>query len=325
MTAPLTIWSNAGLPAAAMELLKANIGPHRLVFAATTNASNLTPGARDPLLEQADVAYGQPDPQQVIDTPTLKWVHLTTAGYTRFDTPAMRAAMKSRRGALTNSSSVYDEPCAEHLLAMMMSLARRLPQAVVEQTTARGWPSRTLRSESTLLIGQTAIIYGFGAIARRLVELLTPLHMNLMGVRRQPRGDEAIRTVTPDAADALLPEADHVIDILPASTDTDNFFDGARLARIKPTAIFYNVGRGATVDQYALQVALETQRIAAAYLDVTTPEPLPADHPLWKVPSCFITPHTAGGHANEFERGARHFLDNLHRFSASHPLINQVF
>lgn len=324
MTAPFTIWSNAGLPAAAMELLMANLGPHRIVFAGATNASNLTPGSRDPLLEQADIAFGQPDPQQVIDSPRLKWVHLNTAGYTRFDTPVLREAMKARGGVLTNSSSVFDEPCAEHLLAMMMSLTRRLPEALLDQTTTRNWPSRLLRDESRLLVGQTAIIYGFGAIARRLVELVAPLRMTVIGVRRRPRGDEGIRIVSTDQADALLSEADHVIDILPAAADTDGFFNAARLARIKRTAIFYNIGRGATVDQEALRVALQSKQIHAAYLDVTTPEPLPPDHPLWLQPNCFITPHTGGGHDSEFERGVRHFLDNLHRHSAGHPLVDRI-
>jgi phosphoglycerate dehydrogenase-like enzyme len=320
----LTIWLNAGLPERAMGILQAGIAPHRLVFAAQRNASNLVPGMHDPLLEQADVAYGQPDPTQLVDCPRVKWVHLTTAGYTRYDNDVFRAAMKARNVAVTNSSAVYDEPCAEHLLAMILALARRLPQAMNEQDTTRGWPSRRLRDESRLLDGQTAILYGFGSIARRLVELLAPLRMNLIGVRRTIRGDEPIRTITAIEADELLPQADHVIDILPAAEQTDGFFNAARLARMKPGAIFYNIGRGATVDQIALQAALETEKLAAAYLDVTTPEPLPPDHPLWRLPNCFITPHTAGGHEDEFDRGVRHFLDNLHRLTAGHPLVNRI-
>jgi phosphoglycerate dehydrogenase-like enzyme len=325
MTVPLTIWFNAGLPDSAMSILQSGVVPHRLLFAAQRNASNLTPGVHDPLLDQADIAYGQPDPQQIVETPRVKWIHLTTAGYTRYDTAAFRSAMNARGGVLTNSSHVYDEPCAQHLLAMILSLARRLPNALIDQRDHRGWPSRSLRATSYLLGDQTALIYGFGNIARRLVELLAPLHMNVIGVRRHPRGDEGIRVITPEEADALLPQADHVIDILPAAADTENFFHADRLARLKPTANFYNIGRGATVDQIALQVALETHKIAAAYLDVTTPEPLPGDHPLWHIPNCYITPHTAGGHTIEFERGVRHFLDNLHRYTAGHPLLNRVF
>ncbi|HSV15830.1 MAG TPA: D-2-hydroxyacid dehydrogenase [Tepidisphaeraceae bacterium] len=324
MTDPLTIWLNAGLPERAMGVLQSNIAPHKLVIATQRNASNLVPGAADPLLEQADVAYGQPDPKQVVDCPRLKWIHLTTAGYTRYDSAPFREAMRARNTIVTNSSAVYDAPCAEHILAMMLSLARQLPQALDEQRNTRAWSSKPFRARSRLLDGQTAIIYGFGSIARRLVELLAPLRLNMVSVRRTVRGDETVRMVTATEADALLPQADHVIDILPAAEHTDGFFSAERLARIKRGAIFYNIGRGATVDQNALQSALQNGNLAAAYLDVTNPEPLPPDHPLWSLPNCFITPHTAGGSEDEFDRGVRHFLDNLHRFTAGHPLINRV-
>ena len=93
---------------------------------------------------------------------------------------------------------------------------------------------------------------------------------------------------------------------------------------MKPGAIFYNIGRGTTVDQTALLNALKSGRLSAAYLDVTDPEPLPKDHPLWSVPNCYITPHTAGGHAEEFERLATHFLNNLKRFEEGKALVDRV-
>jgi phosphoglycerate dehydrogenase-like enzyme len=93
---------------------------------------------------------------------------------------------------------------------------------------------------------------------------------------------------------------------------------------MKPGAIFYNIGRGATVDQEALVAALRSGRLGAAWLDVTDPEPLPPGHPLLRAPNCFITPHTAGGHHNEFEMLARHFLDNFRRFINGAPLRDRV-
>jgi phosphoglycerate dehydrogenase-like enzyme len=148
--------------------------------------------------------------------------------------------------------------------------------------------------------------------------------MTLIGVRRNPRGDEPIRVVTNDQGDALLPRADHVINILPASADTHHFFNAKRLALLKPSAIYYTVGRGSTTEQDALRAALERKQFAAAYLDVTTPEPLPPEDPLWRTPNCFITPHTAGGHTTEFERLADHFLANLKRFENGEPLVDRV-
>jgi phosphoglycerate dehydrogenase-like enzyme len=97
-----------------------------------------------------------------------------------------------------------------------------------------------------------------------------------------------------------------------------------RLARMKPSAVFYNIGRGTTVDQTALLEALRAGKIAAARLDVTDPEPLPPDHPLWTAPNCQITPHTAGGHAEEFHRLVGHFLTNLGRYLKGEELRDRV-
>src|ERR1700722_2239777 len=256
---PLTIWTNATFPPAAMDLVKQGTSAHNLIQSTKPAANILNAGEADPTLSQADIAFGQPDPQQVIDSPKIKWVHLTTAGYTRYDTPEFRSAMKTRNTAVTNSSSVFSEPCAQHLLAMIMAQARQIPQGI----RSRDWPTDALRAKSQLLEGQSALIYGYGSIARRLAELLAPLKMNLTGVRRTVRGDESIPTVTLAAAESLLPPADHVIDILPASPETLYFFNADRLTHMKRTAVFYNIGRGSTVNQTILQTMLETYQIAA--------------------------------------------------------------
>lgn len=283
-----------------------------------------THGKSDPRLAEVEIAFGQPHPEQVIQLPNLKWVHLNTAGYTPYDRDDLRSALRSRSAILTNSSSVFDEPCAQHALAMILSLNRRLPQALTDQRTARDWPANQLRSESQILKGQTVLLVGFGAIGKRLAELLSPFHLNLVGFRRQPRGDDPIRCLGIDELDKWLPTADHVVNLLPASASSDGLFDEQRFAKMKPSANFYNIGRGTTVNQEALQRALESNKIAAAYIDVTTPEPLPKDHPLWTTPNCFITPHTAGGHAEENERVIEHFAQNLKRYEQGDPLIDRI-
>jgi phosphoglycerate dehydrogenase-like enzyme len=325
-TMPLTIWCNAGLDADSAAALHRGVQPHRLIVS-TASASNLVAGGADPQLEQADIAFGQPDPQQLIALPNLRWVHITSAGYTRYDTAEFRAAIAARNTSFTNSSSVYAEPCAQHVLAMIMAVARQLPAALDEQRTRRGWPSKAIRSNCYLLDEQMVLIYGLGAIGRRLAGLLAPLRMQIIGVRRSTAAaaGEAIRTVTPLDADALLPQADHVVNILPASPSTQHFFNADRLARMKPSAVFYNIGRGTTVDQAALLGVLQQERIAAAYLDVTDPEPLPPEHPLWTLPNCCITPHAAGGHRQEFQRLVHHFLANLRRFDQGKPLLDRLF
>jgi len=320
----LTVWCNAQFPEAPMRELREGLGQHRLLLPAVRNTVNLAPGVPDPLLAEADIAFGQPDPQQVIQLERLKWVHLTTAGYTRYDIEPVRSALKRRGAVLTNSSMVYEEPCAEHILAMMLALARQLPACWADQATTRPWRAAEHRGHSRLLQRQTALLLGLGAIARRLAEMLQPFGINLLAIKRTITGTEPVRAFPFSRLGELVPQADHVIDILPANASTERLFNAELIARMKPTAIFYNIGRGTTVDQAALQSALESHRIAGAYLDVTDLEPLPPDHPLWRLPNCWITPHTAGGHQYEFERLVRHFLANLRRFEQRRDLLDRI-
>jgi phosphoglycerate dehydrogenase-like enzyme len=275
-------------------------------------------------LETADIAFGYPDAQAVIDCKKIRWVHLNAAGYTTFDRDEIKKPLTARRVMLTNSSAVYDEPCAQHLLAMILSLARGLPIALDEQRGARSWQMSAMRPSLRLLNGQTVLLLGYGSIARRLVELLQPLEMDLIAVRRKVSGAEPVRVVSVASVDEFLPTADHVVNILPANEETYNFLNVHRLGSLKHGAFVYNIGRGVTVDQDALIKELHSGRIAAAYLDVTDPEPLPPEHPLWTTPGCYITPHTAGGHDREKKCQVKHFLDNLYRFEDGEPLINRV-
>ena len=100
--------------------------------------------------------------------------------------------------------------------------------------------------------------------------------------------------------------------------------DAGRFSAMKAGSVFYNIGRGTTVDQQALLEALRSGHLGGAYLDVTDPEPLPPDHPLWSAPNCYITAHTAGGHMDERERLVRHFIDNLFRFTNGERLLNRI-
>jgi phosphoglycerate dehydrogenase-like enzyme len=319
-----TIWCNASFTPGALEMFRNGVQHHRLIFPEAVQTSILSAGSHDPLLDTADIAFGQPDATQICTVASLKWIQLTTAGYTRYDRDDVKAALRARGAMLTNSSSVYAEPCAEHLVAMLLSMARQLPQCLLEQQGDRAWRTVLYRERTHLLRGQTAIMLGFGAIGRRIEELLRPLGMKLYAMRRSPSGSEPITTIPESQLNDLLPHCDHLINILPDSASTRLFVNADRLGRLKPAAYFYNIGRGTTVDQDALVNALKQSRLAGAYLDVTDPEPLPVDHPLWSAPNCFITPHTAGGHADEFDRLVRHFLDNLHSFEKSEPLVDRV-
>ena len=312
---PLTIWCNAPFPEPVHARLTAGIGGHRFVDATS-----------DPDLGQADIAFGQPDAERAAASSRLRWVHLSSAGYTAYDRPDIRLAFTQRGARLTVSSGVFDEPCAQHALAFLLAHARALPQSLRHQHTDRAWTTAATRSVSRLLgPGQTVLIVGFGAIGRRISQLLAPFGMTIIGFRRNPPAQtEAVPVQAIAELDAWLPKADHIINVLPANAQSTGFFDKRRLGLMKPDATFINIGRGTTVDQDALVHALGSGALAAAYLDVTNPEPLPVDHPLWALPNCTITPHSAGGHHNEFDRLVSHFLANLARWDTGAQLVDQV-
>ncbi len=318
------IWCNQKLSDEAQQLLDRYLSGHVLVMSQPGTRSNLEPPLPDRLIQGCDIAFGQPDPQDILDSPRLRWVQISAAGYTRYDRDDLRRALRDRGAVLTNSSSVYSDPCAQHVLAMMLGLSRRLPQSLLAQQEQR-WDHRVRRSETRVLSGDRVLVVGFGAIGRRLVALLSPFGMKIVAVRRNVRGDERVQTHRMDEIDRLLPSADHIVDLLPAGPNTERYFDSSRFALMQPGARFYNVGRGDTVDQQALIDSLVEGHLAEAYIDVTTPEPLPPGHPLWTVPNCFITPHIAGGYQVEHEQLVRHFLANLTRFDGAEPLLDRIY
>lgn len=323
--AGLTIWCNATLGEPALKLLRDEVVPHRLVFSDAPAVSVLDVGKPDPSLAAADVAFGQPDPDSLLQAQRIRWVHLTSAGFTRYDRDDLRLALRRRGGYLTNSSHVFDEPCAQHALAMILALERQLPKALVNQRGDRAWPIAELRAGSRLLNGQTILLLSFGAIAKRLTQLLALFHVRLIAVRRKPDPFPDVEVVGVGELDRVLPLADHVINILPENRETVGCINAARFALMTRGAYFYNIGRGPTIDQDALIASLKTGHLGAAFLDVMVPEPLPPEHPLWTTPNCFITPHTAGGHADEEIRLVRHFLANLQAYTRREPLVNRVF
>src|SRR5258708_12690365 len=124
-TKSLTIWCNGKFTTEANKTLIAGTLGHKLVFSKDSSASVLTSGQPDPLLTSADIAYGQPDPDQLFHCPQLRWAEVTTAGYTRFDRDDLRAHFKKSGMTFTNASHVFDEPCAQHVLAMILALPRQ--------------------------------------------------------------------------------------------------------------------------------------------------------------------------------------------------------
>jgi phosphoglycerate dehydrogenase-like enzyme len=249
---------------------------------------------------------------------------VTTAGYTRYDTPEFREAFKTRGAAFSNVSQVYADSCAQHLLAQMLAFGRRLLPSYKDQLTTRAWEYTNRRYESRLLTGQNVLMLGYGAIGHRLAELLAPFEMKLTAVRRQTRSEGKVRIIPEELVSTALGQADHVVNILPDNPSTRQYVNARRLSCCKPGVRFYNVGRGSTVDERALIEALRSGRIAEAYLDVFETEPLPADSPFWDAPNCYITPHTGGGRHDQDEAVVKHFLANLEAFVHGKPMVDRI-
>ena len=320
----MKIFSDLNANDETLMLLRRGVAPHELISPAKPAASVLSKSDPDPALADADIAFGQPDAASVLEAKRLRWLHISSAGYTRYDTDDFRQAAAERKLVVTNSSTVYAEPCAEHALAFMLAHARQLPEALRPNAASNSASWLELRDSCTLLRNQTVVILGFGAIARHLAEMLRPFRVQIFAFRRKPSGDEGVPVVTSEDLPQVLAKADHVVNALPANPGSMRFMSAPRFAAMKTGSVFYNIGRGSTVDQDALLVALRSGQLGAAWLDVTEPEPLPPGHPLLGAPNCFITPHVAGGHKNELEMLVRHFLDNLRRFLGGAPLLDRI-
>jgi phosphoglycerate dehydrogenase-like enzyme len=210
---------------------------------------------------------------------------------------------------------VHDGPVSEWVVAAILAMQRRLPEFISFQQRAE-W-NRSGAQPATIddLEDYTVLVVGHGSIGRALAARLAPFGAGVIGVARRPRDDAHPVSALPD----LLPQADVVVDLLPLRRETEKFIDAAFLAGMKPGALFVNAGRGKTVDTAALLEALRSGRIRAA-LDVTDPEPLPSDHPLWHAPNILITPHVAGSVARWEARGYRFAGEQIRRYVAGQPL-----
>jgi phosphoglycerate dehydrogenase-like enzyme len=272
--------------------------------------------------QAAAISWTGPPIDAILDAGTgLQWLQQRGAGIDRIATPKLVASAL----VLTNGSGNHAINIAEHVLALMLAFARQLP-ALVRAQDARQWRPPKI---ATLfeLSGQTLAVVGAGALGCAVAARAAAFGMRVLGVRRTPDG-----TLPPGFAsmaaladlDAVLAEADHVVITLPLTAETRGLFGADRLAAMKPGAHLYNVGRGAIVDPAALLDALRSGRLAGAGLDVTDPEPLPADSPLWSEPGVIVTAHSSGQTPRSWQRYEALLLENLGRFQRGEPLLNVV-
>lgn len=230
------------------------------------------------------------------DLPELQLVQSLAAGV-----EGILAAGFADRVRIATGSGLHSATVAEHALALILALVRRLPDALAEQTQ-HSWSAdlgglQPLHPEGrlTTLLDAHVLIWGFGDIGRALARHLTGLGAHVRGVARSAGERDGFEVVETAQVPGLLPETDVLVDVLPATERTRGAVDARVLAALPSHALVVNVGRGATLDQRALREALVAGQIGGAALDVTDPEPLPADDPLWDAPRLILTPHAAGG------------------------------
>jgi phosphoglycerate dehydrogenase-like enzyme len=269
-----------------------------------------------------DILFGgHPKADHIASASRLRWIQSYSAGINAFPL----SDLKTRSVALTNASGAHAIPIAENILAMMFAFAIRLPDFVRAQQQ-RLWERRDMASEKFEVHGQTLLIAGLGGIGAGLALKAHALGMRVVGLRNRelPPPDGVDEIVRKENLLGALGRADHVALCLPLTEETTAFMGEVELRGMKPSGYIYNVGRGKSIDRQALLNALSEKWIAGAGLDVTDPEPLPEDDPLWTFPNVILSQHTSGSSRQLDRRVTDIFAANLRRFLNGDELENLV-
>ena len=254
----------------------------------------------------------------------LAFIQSISAGTDQYSREALREAGVR----LASAQGVNERAVAEHAIALILALARQIPQARDNQA-ARKWRGMIgdIAKREDELGGKTLLIAGLGRIGSRLATLAKAFDMRVIAVRRDPSkgAGAADEVVGDDGLRRMLPQADFVALTCPLTAETENLIDAEALGAMKPSACLVNVARGRVVDEPALVAALEEKRIAGAALDCVREEPLPASSALWGVPNVLITPHTAGETRRYEDNLIDLLLENLDRLWRGEAVLkNQV-
>lgn len=275
----------------------------------------------DQELENAEIMIGNPSLDTLAKCKNLKWLQIASSGA---DSYAKSGLLNKDQTALTNATGAYGHAIAEYMVAGVMAVTKKFHLYRDNQPSGLWFDhgfSKTIR-------GSKVLVVGLGDIGGQFAEKMYALGCKIHAIKRTMSGvPDYVKSVSPlDKLDELLPDMDIVALCLPNSPATQNIIDAQQLKIMKNDAVLINVGRGNAVNTDVLTTALNNNEIGTAILDVTNPEPLPAEHPLWKCKNAVITPHISGGyHAQETIEGIENIiLENARRYVEGKELINYV-
>jgi len=293
--------------------------PHITFLHSTTRETDIE------LAETADIIFALSLPKEAVARAArLNWLHCSGHAVGHFPL----ADLAARGITVTNSRGVQAVPIAEHVIAGLLALARRLPQTMRDQQE-RVWRPNELIGDASpwVLSGRTLGVIGVGTIGEAIAVRAKAFGMRVIGMRRHSNRERPAafdEVVGPAEVDRLLALADVVVIAAPLTADTNVLLDAEAIAKIKRGAIVVNIARGQLLDEEALAEALADGRLGGAVLDVFTFEPLPAGSPFWSMPNVIVTPHNSGFRAGHFDAVVDLFSENLTRFERGVALLNVV-
>lgn len=301
----------------------------RLREAVKDNRATMIFSAEKEQLQTADVIIGEPDLEDIYQNPDIKWIQMTWAGTDKYTTK--KALENGKRGLpkkiqLSNASGAFGEIMSEYALGAVLSVCHRFP-AYQRQQEQRIWKDAGAEEG---LSGKTVLLLGTGNIGTMVARRCKAFDMYTIGVRRHvdQKPDVYDRMHEMCELDEILPEADFVICSLPDKPNTRGLLTKQRLLKMKKNAVLVNMGRGTILNCTELDDVLKSGHLKAAILDVTNPEPLPRQHPLWDNEKVMITPHIAGPSIAHAKVTQNHIIDicceNLKRFFAGEEVLHLI-
>lgn len=269
----------------------------------------------DEVLARAEVLMNYGDKSQIAPAKNVRYIHTISAGIDGYIDEVDRCHGSAL--PVTNGAGVYSDAVGEHVIALLLAVVHGIVPSV-RNMAEKQWPAIPMLGNVN---GKTIAVLGTGDIGNNAARICAAMGARVLGFKLhacEPFPPYAEIYTGDDGLDALLPQADAVLVCLPGSPFTKDMLDARRIGLMKAGSVLVNIGRGSIVNTEALMEALRSGHIAAAGLDVTDPEPLPPDHPLWTCPNVLITPHISGLGASK-QKHAEWFAENLRAYLEGRP------